>query len=124
MTDSCSGLINLFWQEVFTVSLEDNQLSFSIHLALSVLQQEFGPSLSKLSRRHPRVGIYAHTYVPGGPDQIYLDAQGSHALQGLLEDERVVRAIRLFNLRLMKKGPCRFSRYHCMDLADQLLPTT
>ena len=116
--------INLFWQEVFTASLEDKQLSFSIHLTLSVLQKEFGPSLSKLARRHPLVGIYDHTYAPGGPDQINLDAQGSSALQRLLEDETIVSAIRLFNLRLMKKGPCRFSRYHCMDLADRLLATT
>jgi hypothetical protein len=116
--------INLFWQEVFTAHFEHNQLWFSLHLALSVLEYEFGPSLVGLTSEHPFVSVDSHTYAPGGPDQINLIAKGSSALQRLLEDERIVRAIRLFNLRLMKKGPCRFSRYHCMDLADRLLPTT
>lgn len=116
--------INLFWQEVFNVHFENNQLWFSLHLTRSVLEYEFGPSLVGLTSEHPFVSVADHTYAPGGPDQINLVAKGSSALQGLLEDERVVRAIRLFNLRLMKKGPCRFSRYHCMDLADQFLPTT
>ncbi|MDQ5826571.1 MAG: GIY-YIG nuclease family protein [Chloroflexota bacterium] len=116
--------INLFWQEVFTAGLEGNQLWFSIHLALSVLEQEFGPSLFELTCDHPSVSVDHHAYAPGGPDQTRLVAFGSSALQRLLEDERIIRAIRLFNLRLMKKGPCAFSRYHCMDLADRLLATT
>ena len=33
----------------------------------------------------------------------------------------VERAVLAFNLRLMKKGPCAFSRYHCMGLAGRLL---
>jgi hypothetical protein len=115
--------INLFWQEVFTAGSEGNQLWFSIHLALSVLEQEFGPSLFELTCDHPFVTVENHAYAPGGPDQTSLVAYGSSALQRLLEDGRIIRAIRLFNLRLMKKGPCAFSRYHCMDLADRLLAT-
>jgi hypothetical protein len=115
--------INLFWQEVFTAYFENSQLWFSLHLARSVLEYEFGPSLVGLTSEHPFVSVDDHAYAPGGPDQINLIVKGSSTLQRLLEDERIVRAIRLFNLRLMKKGPCRFSRYHCMDLADRLLPT-
>lgn len=116
--------LNIFWQEVFTAYFENNQLWFSLHLALSVLEYEFGTSLVGLASEHPFVSVDSHTYARGGPDQINLIAKGSITLQRLLEDERIVRAVRLFNLRLMKKGPCTFSRYHCMDLADRLLPTT
>lgn len=116
--------INLFWQEVFTAYLEGKQLWFSLHLARSVLEQEFGPTLFELVSEHPFVEASYHAYARGGPDQMNLHVKGLSALQRLLEDRSVVRAIRLFNLRLMKKGPCAYSRYHCMDLADRLLSTT
>ncbi len=39
----------------------------------------------------------------------------------LLQDEAVQRAARLLNIRLMRKGATKFSRYHCFDLADLLV---
>jgi hypothetical protein len=116
--------INVYQQEVFAVFIDGGQLCFSWHLAKSPLESAFGPSLSQLSRKFPAVEVLDHVYVPGGPDQIQLWAQGVDAAVRLLRDPAVLRSIRLFNWRLMKKGPCMFSRYHCFALADRFYDQT
>jgi hypothetical protein len=39
----------------------------------------------------------------------------------LVEDDKVVGAIRTFNLRQMQKGPTIYRRYHCLDFAEAVL---
>ena len=111
--------INVYQQEVFTVYSENRRLCFSWHLAKSPLEHAFGPSLSRMRQMLPSVELDDHTYEPGGQDQVSLWTQGADVALRLLSDPAVIRAIRLFNLRLMQKGPCMFSRYHCFDLADR-----
>jgi hypothetical protein len=41
--------------------------------------------------------------------------------KAFIVDPGIVTAIRLLNLRLMKKGPCVYGRFHCMDLADRVV---
>ncbi len=112
--------INVNWQEVFTVFEYENQLNFSFHVARSPLERTFGESLSELSGQYPDLDITDHFYEPGGPDQVNLVVRGSVAVREIMQLTAIVHAARLFNLRLMKKGPCIYSRYHCMDLADRL----
>ncbi len=113
--------INIFWQEVFTVSARSQgPLCFSFHLALTPLEQRFGQGAERLQRRHPFTTIVDHHYHPGGRDQLELDVYGSRNALRLIHDPDIVRAIREFNLRLARKGPCTFSRYHCFGLADHL----
>jgi hypothetical protein len=71
-------------------------------------------------KRHPTVELFDHQYKPGGPDQIGFVVPVQDAKK-FINDPAVLSAIRLFNWRLMKKGPCNFGRYHCLDLADQLI---
>ena len=59
-------------------------------------------------------------YKPGGQDQINIVAQGVGPALTLVRDHNILSAVRLFNLRLMKKGPCAYGRYHCLDLVDDL----
>ncbi|MBA2527293.1 MAG: hypothetical protein H0V18_16160 [Pyrinomonadaceae bacterium] len=115
--------VNLYWQEVFTVSTSLNDLRFSFHLARSPLVKAFGSNESPLLKRHPTLRYIDHRYGPGGQDQTNYEVRGAKAAKELLADEDVLRGIRLFNLRLMQKGPSNFGRYHCMDLADRLLAT-
>ena len=113
--------ININWQEVFTVYTWDHNLHISIHLAKSPLQDAFGPSLERLRSAYPGLTISNHQYEPGGQDQINLVMSGVRGANDLLTNKEVLFAARLFNLRLMKKGPCTYGRYHCMGLADQIL---
>jgi hypothetical protein len=75
-------------------------------------------ALALLFERHPTIEVREHQYKPGGSDQINITLP-ARAAGPFLSDPEVLPAIRLFNLRLMKKGPCNFGRYHCMDLADR-----
>jgi len=113
--------VNINWQEVFTVFTSLNDLRFSLHLARSPLEQGFGKRESPLLKRHPTLRYIDHRYGPGGEDQSNFEVRGARAAKKLITDEDVLQGIRLFNLRLMKKGPCTYGRYHCMDLADRLM---
>ncbi len=110
--------ININWQEVFTVAEYEGELEFSFHLALSPIEEIFGESLSRLIEKFPSLEVTDHFYEPGGQDQINLIIQGSESAKKFLQHREIILAIRLFNLRLMKKGACIFSRYHCIDLAE------
>jgi len=112
--------ININWQEVLTAYSDGNEPQFSVHLARSPVEQAFDQSLRRLRRRYPNVEQGDIEYVPGGSDQIHF-IMDAVTLQAMIRDPQILPAIRLFNLRLMKKGPCTFGRYHCLDLADRLI---
>jgi hypothetical protein len=113
--------ININWQEVFTVHEYEGVLYFSLHLALSPLEAAFGESLESLFTKFSDLKYTEHFYEPGGQDQINLVLEDPQQVLSLMDDINIVKAIRLFNLRLMKKGACMYSRYHCMDLSDRLI---
>jgi hypothetical protein len=113
--------VNINWQEVFTLFTPDNDLWLSLHLARSPLVEVLGDRESLLLKRHPTLIYDDHRYAPGGQDQANYYLRGARAAKEFLADEDVVRGVRLFNLRLMRKGPCTYGRYHCMDLADKLV---
>lgn len=67
----------------------------------------------------PRLGLT--DLRAGGDNQVTVIASGS--INGLkyLGNPKFVLQIRAFNLGLMQKSPCMWSRYHCLDLADRLV---
>jgi hypothetical protein len=113
--------INIYWQEVFTAFEIGEKIMFSFHLARSPIEKAFGKSFSPLLRKIPLIEITENFYEPGGYDQINIVIQGSESTEIFLQQSEIITAIRLFNIRLMKKGACVYSRYHCFDLADRLL---
>lgn len=113
--------INIYWQEVFTVYLFNGVLRFSWHLALTPLEQVFGKNLSGLRKRYPNILVDNHHYAPGGQDQIHLEVEKADMALKLISDKDILQAIKIFNLRLMKKGACTYNRYHCLSLADRLI---
>ena len=115
--------INVYWQEVFTALDYEGELEFSFHLALSPLEEAFGESLSLLQEKFPLLETTENFYEPGGQDQINLIVRGADLAKTFMQQREIISAMRLFNLRLMKKGACIYSRYHCMDLADRLIHT-
>ncbi len=121
--NSLYSRVNLNWQEVFTIFDDAGTMGFSWHLARSPLEKVFGKFLNlSLHSRYPTIKISNQLYRPGGQDQINLVLRGSKSAVKFLSDPKILPAIRLFNMRLMKKGPCVFSRNHCLDLADKLVP--
>lgn len=112
--------INIYWQEVLTVSVAEDAILVSLHVADSPFTLLSDEALTLLFERHPALEAIDHKYGPGGSDQINLVLPLADA-KIFISDPEVLPAIRLFNLRLMKKGPCNFARYHCMDLADKIL---
>lgn len=143
---------NIYWQEVFAVTVTDSKFYFSWQLASSPFDDQADAFLERVSvkslferflhflhaqprgaasgkvikpfeysRNYSTLGIGDRTYQTGGSDQInFYVTTIDEALQ-LLHDEEILKAIRLFNLRLCRKGGSIFSRYHCLDLADDLL---
>lgn len=106
--------VNVYWQEVMTMFREKNSGAdcFSLHVAKKPIEED-----AKLCRGIAGVEILEHQYAPGGHDQVSLVGP-SEMFDAVMARPCVKRAIREFNHRLMKKGPCNFARYHCLDLAD------
>ena len=113
--------INLNWQVVFSVSDYDGELEASFNLAQSPLQAAFGESMDFLPQAFPTLQETDDVFEPGGHDQMHLKVLGLGEVARFLEQKAVIATIRLFNLRLMKKGASVYGRYHCLDLADKLL---
>lgn len=112
--------VNIYWQEVFTAFVHKKELWFSLHMARSPLEKEFGSGLQQLFARHPTTDHIDHQYEPGGQDQTSFEIPMT-TTKAFIVEPAVTSAIRLLNLRLMKKGPCIYGRFHCMDLADKVL---
>lgn len=114
--------ININWQEVFTLFTQEQELYATWHLAHSPFGSGQSWTLSKLKLvMRYKADIDLHRYTPGGDDQFALTACGPKNLLRMLNDRQIIAAARLFNLRLCRKGPNQFSRYHCLDLADELV---
>jgi hypothetical protein len=114
--------INIYKQEVFAALDDEADLMFAFQLARKPLEAAYGDGLEWLQGIESDVFAYDHVYASGGQDQCRIESIGTGATLRLLRDPVFVGAIRLFNLRLMRKGPLNNNRrYHCFDLADCLL---
>lgn len=96
------------------------QLIVAVFLAKSVL---FRNHLAEYFTDKFEFLAFGNTLYPtGGQDQqeVLLYAEDFFTF---FDDPDAYEAIRTFNLRLMRKGACNNSRYHCFDLADEMLRT-
>ena len=109
--------VNIYWQEVLTAFEYHGDLFFSFHLAKSRLSDDV------LSPVGAIVEVSNHKYAPGGSDQINIVLQGSTDAITFFKREDTLSAIRKFNLNLMRKGLCQYSRYHSYQLSSKALET-
>ena len=113
--------ININWQEVLTVYRRtDGAIWSSFHLAASPITALSDSDLEQLTPWDSAGYSTDHYYEPGGQDQLHVEIPIEDMLRFLAEPA-IQSSIRLFNWRLMKKGPCIYGRYHCLDLADHLV---
>lgn len=110
--------VNINWQEVLTAYTRNRELHFSLHVARSPLEKSFGSSIRAIESGLSSATVSSHRYSPGGIDQIDVDVVGLEGLVSLLRLPCFAKAARLFNIRLMRKGPCLWGRNHCPQLAD------
>lgn len=106
--------LNMFWQEVLSVFGDGEDAEIRLQCARSTLEATPG-GLPRIARS---IGAEfgESPYKPGGSDQVSLYAPWNDDPLRIFRDEDVARSIRLFNLRLMNKGPSNFSRAHCSAL--------
>lgn len=112
--------INIFWPEVLTVFVDKKELWFSLHLASSPFEKFSNKIWRKLDKKCPSLDFFDHKYEKGGSDQVQVLVIASE-FKEFIQTPDVLRAIRLFNYRLMKKGTCVRKNNHCLDLADKLV---
>jgi hypothetical protein len=112
--------VNIYWQETCAAFLWNNKLWFSMYLARSALPWGFSNWFVRLWHRAGSARSVNVRHAPGGQDQIRFDLPAAAAIP-FIRHPRVLPALRLFNLRLMRKGICVYGRNHCFDLADQLV---
>lgn len=117
---------NIYWQEVCTFLFGPAGFEVTFHLAKSPLEAAFGSKFKGLFNQVSSLEFMLdytgkpHTYEPGGQDQISFTIT-DYDFEKFIKIEAVRRAIRTFNLRLMRKGATIFNRYHSFDLSDAIL---
>ncbi len=91
---------------------------------LTVSQEELDghfPDGDDFFRAHPGTWCEAVGYQAAGSDQIMIHATTLPVIESLVADHRIRQAAAVLNMRLMRKGPTVYSRFHCIDLADRVL---
>ncbi len=117
--------ININWQEVSTFVFEKDDFYITFHLAYTPLADEYGDALDGLFEQFEDLKIMlndkeeVHTYEPGGQDQISFIIPSS-IFHDFIALDAVQRAIRIFNVRLMRKGVTIYNRYHSFDLSRKI----
>lgn len=71
--------------------------------------------------RDERVMLRKPHYRSAGPDKLQAHFNSFAQAHTLLDDPVIQRAMRQLTLNLMRKGPNLQIRWHCYDLADQIL---
>lgn len=93
-----------------------------INVTASVLKECFGDRAA-LTRMLADCSCNDRHYRTAGPDSTQVCCEGVAALTAALGHLGVIRAAKTLVLRLMRKGPTIFSKFHAPDLADVIIPT-
>jgi len=114
--------INLFWQEVFTAAyfITEDYPHYSFHVSKHSIKETNDNDHRYNSFK--TLSMNDHFYQTGGHDQFCITVYDKNEALNLLDDELFVYSAKLFNLRSMRKGAHAYARYHCLSLADILLP--
>jgi len=113
--------ININWQEVFFIGIDDDDLIFYMVLARRELQRHFDDDMNQFRAAYPDAEWEEGYYHAGGSDQVIVRLWDTEQVLTFLADPRVLPALRQYNLRLMKKGRCRWANSHNFDLITHAL---
>jgi hypothetical protein len=91
-----------------------------INVAESGLAASFG-SEDAFAKAFPGVIGQRRLYRAAGGDDNLLEVASLDLLHQLVRDPRIQAAARTLTLRLMRKGPTIYGKYHCPAFADDAL---
>ena len=111
--------VNVNMQEVFAL-YEEGDLKASFYLASHPFQEKLGPDWQQVLT-DAGWEWSDHAYAPGGYDQFNFRVTGIEEIAAVIMNATSSKAMRFMNLRLMRKGATKYSRYHCLGLADAAL---
>jgi hypothetical protein len=124
--------VNIFWQETlrlfeFPFEYEEKgkqKKGLAVAIYLFVTKSVLFERRTKEYYEKKFKDIYFEdiVYKTGGTDQQCISCF-DYEFFDILYDPDIYLAVKTFNLRLMRKGPCIFSRFHSFDLADEALRT-
>ena len=112
--------VSLNMQEVFSLWEDENGLYATFHLARTPFEENLGENWQgELTAAGWEWN--EHQYGPGGHDQFQLVGQSFEDIRDMLLSPPFADAMRLLNLRLMRRGPTYYGRYHSLDLVEAAL---
>lgn len=120
-TDSALVRINISRQEVFAAIRLPQRTYFYTFLSRRKLQQTFGAELDLLRTCYPTLEILEREWRAGGSDQACVRIDDVPSILRFISDPDVIPALRLFNLRLAKRGACPWARSHSFELISDIL---
>jgi hypothetical protein len=91
-----------------------------INVASDSLFSEFGGEAA-FAAAHPEVEIRRSQYRDGGQHQVSLHTCIQNDMVGLLTDDRVTKAAATLSLRLMRRRPTTYYKFHVPQLVDQAM---
>lgn len=118
--------LNINWQAVFSAYKGSASPFFDFWLARSPFVELSRSEGKRFSQAFHglEIGDEQYNMLPGGDNQVYMLIRDPELALRFIEHPTVLRAIRIFNLNLMKKGQSPFNRYHSYSLIDTVLGKT
>ncbi len=117
--------VNASWMELFTLYAqgEDIRARFIVHLSdftrdRSATSGQVDETFLEQSVAMPEDVSY---FFPRGADIFGINVRGSVSIRKFLASDRVLRAIRTFNLTHMNRGRNAYQASHCYSVADYML---
>lgn len=117
--------VNASWMELFTLYAdgEDVRARFIVHLSDfttdgSATQGRVDESFLEQSVARPEDVSWS---FPRGADMFIVNVRGGAPIREFLASQRVLRAVRTFNLTHMNRGRNAYQASHCYSVADHML---
>ena len=117
---------SIYWQETLVcfeekyVNNDTNEIfeavSVLIWLSKNIFEEHF--TKEEILKKFPSIEFTDRVWETGGQDQMCILISEEDFFD-FFHTKEIKNAIKDFNLRLLRKGGCNWSRYHCFDLADE-----
>lgn len=117
--------VNASWMELFTIYADGDGIRARALVHLSDFTADHSPAqdhvdedfLGQCVATPEDVGYF----FPRGADMFGINVRGAASIREFLANQRVLRAIRTFNLTHMNRGRNAYQASHCYGVADYML---
>jgi hypothetical protein len=117
--------VNASWMELFTLYADGEGVRARFLVRLSDFTRGHSPVQDHVDEAFLKRCVLAPDdvsyFFPRGADMFGINVRGSASIRGFLTADRVLGAIRAFNLMHMNRGRNAYQASHCYSLADCML---